>query len=110
MCKLSGNKDAITTTKFDKYSKNKSVLTTHYTGNAKCEPRSKTTKLNGNRTFECRPLTHRLDEKKPNSDWETIISILLIHCNGAPLLCPKMPLLRLPMYLDYSIQKYFIVE
>jgi hypothetical protein len=70
-CKLPGNKNAITTTKFDKYSKNKSVLTTHCTGNAKCEPRSKTTKLNGNHTFECRPLTHRLDEKKPNSDWET---------------------------------------
>ena len=74
MCKLSGNNDNIMTTpKFDKKSKNKSILTTHYTGNSKCEPRNKKTKLDGNRTFECRPITHRLDEKKgiPGSDWET---------------------------------------
>ncbi|CAB4037524.1 Hypothetical predicted protein [Paramuricea clavata] len=73
MCKLSGNDYIITTTKYDKYSKNRSVLTTHYTGNGKCEPRSKTTKLSGNRTFECRPIKHSLAEKKgiPGSDWET---------------------------------------
>jgi hypothetical protein len=66
MCKLSGDAEKIKTTKSDDKNYIISVLTTHYTDNAKCEPTNKYI----NRPFECRQINHTIMERIPGSAWK----------------------------------------